>query len=53
MCKITKDLQYKKICKIDKEMLGIVTILNQALFNGDMLAAKGTHAASTALLQSN
>jgi len=49
----TEDIQYKRLCKINNQMLGIVTVLNQALTNGDTLAATGTNVVPTAVLQSN
>ena len=49
----TQGIQYKKLGRLNNENLGIVTVLNQALFNGATLAATGTHAAPTAILQSN
>lgn len=48
-----EDLQYKKLFEMDNEMLGIVTVLNQALINGDTLAATGKSVAPAAKLQSN
>jgi hypothetical protein len=47
-----QDIQYKKLFEMDSDMLGIVTVLNQALINSDRLAATGTSIAPTAILQS-
>ena len=51
--KTDQDIQYKKLFEMGSDMLGIVTVLNQALINGDTLAATGTNVAPTAKLQSN
>ena len=48
-----QDIQYKKLFEMGSDMLGIVTVLNQALTDGDTLAATGINVAPKAILQSN